>query len=253
MKNLLDRVRLFFCKDKESYLLLYELLGFFPGNLKPYKLALTHSSQATGKHKKLASNERLEFLGDAVLSSVTADYLYRIYGKEREGFLSKSRSRLVCRENLNSVALKIGLDKFLYVPEVGHQHNTYVYGNAFEALVGAIYIDKGYEQCQRFLLERFLCDRQAVDAIVQSDCNYKSRLIEWGQKEHRKVTFVLKSEQLRNDGPYFISEVLVDDIVCGEGDGFSKRESQQNAARMALVAVADAIDGLGNSSSADRT
>ena len=236
LKNLIDRIRLLFRKDKESYSLLYSLLGFWPHDIKPYKIALTHSSCATGR-RKLTCNERLEFLGDAVLGSVAADYLYHRFGKEREGFLSKSRSRLVCRENLNDISVKIGLDKFVEFNDLGHQHNNYIFGNAFEALVGAIYLDRGYDYCRLFLFERVFAAIPDIDAVIVSDNNFKSRLIEWSQKEHRQVSFVLCSEEQRPDGPYFISEVLVDGEMMGRGEGFSKRESQQRAAKEALGRV----------------
>ena len=236
LKNLIDRIRLLFRKDKESYSLLYSLLGFWPHDIKPYKIALTHSSCATGR-RKLTCNERLKFLGDAVLGSVAADYLYHRFGKEREGFLSKSRSRLVCRESLNDISVKIGLDKFVEFNDLGHQHNNYIFGNAFEALVGAIYIDRGYDYCRLFLFERVFAAIPDIDAVIVSDNNFKSRLIEWSQKEHRQVSFVLCSEEQRPDGPYFISEVLVDGEMMGRGEGFSKRESQQRAAKEALGRV----------------
>ena len=225
-----------FRKDKESYSLLYSLLGFWPRNIASYKMALTHSSCATGR-RKLTCNERLEFLGDAVLSSVAADYLYWRFSKEREGFLSKARSRLVCRESLNDIAVKIGLDKIVEVSELGHQHNSYVFGNAFEALVGAIYVDRGYDYCRRFLFERVFDAISDLESIIVCDNNFKSRIIEWSQKEHRQLSFVLCGEEQRPDGPYFVSEVLVDGEVMGHGEGFSKRESQQNAAREALTRI----------------
>ncbi len=225
-----------FRKDKESYSLLYSLLGFWPRNIASYKMALTHSSCATGR-RKLTCNERLEFLGDAVLSSVAADYLYWRFSKEREGFLSKARSRLVCRESLNDIAVKIGLDKIVEVSELGHQHNSYVFGNAFEALVGAIYVDRGYDYCRRFLFERVFDAISDLESIIVCDNNFKSRIIEWSQKEHRQLSFILCGEEQRPDGPYFISEVLVDGEVMGHGEGFSKRESQQNAAREALTRI----------------
>ena len=195
-------------------------------------MAMTHSSLSG--NQKLYCNERLEFLGDAVLSSVTADYLYSKFSREREGFLTKSRSNLVCRERLNELALQIGLDKYVNACGVAHQHNNYIYGNALEALVGAIYIDKGYKQCRRFLLDRVFSRLADIESVVKSDKNYKSRLIEWGQKKHIDVEFRLISEEMRKDGVYFVSEVLVDGNVCGVGDGFSKRESQQKAARQAI-------------------
>lgn len=216
--------------------MLYSILGYVPKDMSLYRMAMTHSSSSSGA-RKIACNERLEFLGDAVLSSVISDYLYSSFSKEREGFLSKSRSNLVCRETLNELAVGIGLDRFLVVCGQQHLHNNYVYGNALEALIGAIYIDRGYKQCRRFLLDRVFSRHLDIEAVVKSDKNYKSRLIEWSQKNHRKVEFRLVSEELRKDGAFFVSEVYVDDELCGTGDGFSKRESQQKAARQAICKV----------------
>lgn len=217
--------------------MLYSILGYVPRDIKIYEMAMTHSSLSG--NQKLSCNERLEFLGDAVLSSVTADYLYSRFSREREGFLTKSRSNLVCRERLNELALQIGLDRYVNACGVAHQHNNYIYGNALEALVGAIYIDKGYKQCRRFLLDRVFSRLADIESVVKSDKNYKSRLIEWGQKKHIEVEFRLISEEMRKDGVYFVSEVLVDGSVYGVGDGFSKRESQQKAARQALAKLKD--------------
>lgn len=214
--------------------MLYSILGYVPSDISIYRMAMTHSSASSAGNRKLACNERLEFLGDAVLSSVISDYLYSNFSKEREGFLSKSRSNLVCRETLNELAVGIGVDRFLSACGLPYQHNNYVYGNAFEALVGAIYIDKGYKQCRRFLLDRAFSRYLDVESVVVTDKNYKSRLIEWTQKTHKTIEFRLVSEELRKDGAYFVSEVYVDSELCGSGDGFSKRESQQKAARQAL-------------------
>lgn len=214
-------------------MLLYSILGFVPGNVRLYKTAMTHSSSATG-NRKLACNERLEFLGDAVLSSVTADFLYSKFRREREGFLSKSRSNLVCRERLNELALEIGLDKFVTACGLPRQHNSYVYGNALEALIGAIYVDKGYKYCRRFLLNKVFSRLSDIDAVVKSDKNYKSRLIEWCQKNHKEADFRIVFEEIRKDGAYFVCELFVDGGSCGNGEGYSKREAQQKAARQAI-------------------
>lgn len=236
MKRIIDKIRLLSHKDRESYLLLYSILGFVPGKVSLYKTALTHSSQASGS-RKLGCNERLEFLGDAVLSSVTADFLYSKFRREREGFLTKSRSNLVCRERLNELAVEIGIDKFVDSCGISQQHNSYIYGNALEALIGAIYIDKGYKHCRRFLLDRVFSRLKDIEQIAKSDKNYKSRLIEWSQRNHKEVEFRVVSEELRKDGAFFVSEVLVDGEVRGTGDGFSKRESQQKAARQAIAGL----------------
>ena len=233
-RKVIDKIRLLSYKDRESYLLLYSILGYVPNNMALYRMAMTHSSASASGNKKLGCNERLEFLGDAVLSSVISDYLYSNFVKEREGFLSKSRSNLVCRETLNELAVEIGLNRFLEACGLPSQHNSYVYGNALEALIGAIYIDKGYKQCRRFLLDRVFSRHLDLESLVRTDKNYKSRLIEWTQKNHKSIEFRLVGEELRKDGAFFVSEVYIDNQLCGVGDGFSKRESQQKASRQAI-------------------
>lgn len=217
--------------------MLYSILGYVPGDISLYRMAMTHSSASASGSKKLGCNERLEFLGDAVLSSIISDYLYTNFVKEREGFLSKSRSNLVCRETLNELAVEIGIDRFLEACGLPHQHNHYVYGNALEALIGAIYIDKGYKQCRRFILDRVFARHLDIESLVRTDKNYKSRLIEWTQKMHKSIEFRLVGEELRKDGTYFSSEVHVDGVLMGVGNGFSKRESQQKAARQAISKI----------------
>ncbi len=234
LRRCIDKIRLLSKKDRESYLLLYSILGFVPRDISLYKLAMTHSSSTSGV-RKLGCNERLEFLGDAVLSSVMSDFLYSNFRKEREGFLTKSRSNLVCRERLNELALEIGLDRFVDACSVNRQRNNDIYGNALEALVGAIYIDRGYEHCRRFLLGRVFSCLGDIEQVAKSDKNYKSRLIEWSQKNHKEIEFRVVLEEIRRDGTYFVSEVVVDGDVLGFGEGFSKRESQQKAARQALL------------------
>ena len=234
-KKAIDKIRLLSRKDREPHLLLYSILGYVPNDVTLYRMAMTHSSASTSKNRRLSCNERLEFLGDAVLSSVISDYLYSNFSREREGFLSKSRSNLVCRETLNGLALGIGLDRFLTACGLPYQHNNYVYGNALEALVGAIYIDKGYKQCRRFLLDRVFSRHLDIESVVVADKNHKSRLIEWTQKKHKSIEFKLVSEELRKEGAYFVTEVYVDNLLCGTGDGFSKRESQQKASRQAIA------------------
>lgn len=233
-RKLIDKIRLLSCKDRESYLILYTILGYVPKNIAIYKMAMTHSS-TTLNGNKLPCNERLEFLGDAVLSSITADLLFSKFENEREGFLSKSRSNLVCRQQLNELAIEIGLDRFVTACGLPQQHNNYVYGNALEALIGAIYIDKGYGHCRRFMLDRVFSRLKDLDSVVRADKNYKSRLIEWSQRNHNTVEFKLVSEKLLKEGPFFVSDVYVNDVLCGSGSGYSKRESQQKAAKQAVV------------------
>lgn len=226
---------LFRRKDKETYRILYRILGFLPQNLSPYRTALTHSSHTPRSRKKnFMCNERLEFLGDAIIDAVVSDLLYSRYKKEREGFLTKSRSSLVCRETLNNVALELGLDKLVVSHNTGRQHNSHIYGNAFEAFVGAIYIDRGYEKCKRFLLQRVFDHVVDIEQIIGSAANFKSQLIEFSQKHRITVEFRLIEEKNDADGQFFASEVYICDKQFGIGCGFSKRESQQRAAKEAL-------------------
>ena len=235
LQKLHNELRLLFRKDKESCRILYNILGFLPGDLRPYTTALTHSSHMVGAAKKAAMcNERLEFLGDAIIDAVVSDLLYSRYKKEREGFLTKTRSNLVCRETLNKVAIELGLDKLVISHNTGRQHNSHIYGNAFEAFVGAIYIDKGYNSCKQFLTKRVFDKIVNVNSIAKSDVNYKSRLIELSQKNHVPVDFILIEEQNNSHGQLFISEVRICDEAYGKGQGFSKRESQQKAAKATL-------------------
>lgn len=239
LTKLHNELRLLFRKDKESYRILYNILGFLPNSLEPYKIALTHSSLTVSTQKKRAMcNERLEFLGDAIIDAVVSDLLYTRFTKEREGFLTKSRSNLVCRETLNKVALHIGLDKLVQSHNVGRQHNNNVYGNAFEAFVGAIYVDKGYESCRQFLLQKVFDHIINVKSVANSDVNHKSRLIELSQKKHFSVEYRLVEERNNSHGQYFISEVYVCEKLFGTGEGFSKRESQQKASKAALEKLA---------------
>ena len=214
--------------------MLYNVLGFLPCDLSVYMTAFTHRSYSGGKtNRKVGCNERLEFLGDAIIDAVVSDLLYSRFKKEREGFLTKSRSNLVCRETLNNVALSLGLDKLVVAHNTGHQHNSHIYGNAFEAFIGAIYIDKGYNACKRFLLERVFDKIVNVD-VAAVDINFKSRLIELSQKKHIPLEFRLVEERCDAGGQFFESEVFLCGNSYGSGCGFSKRESQQNAAKVAL-------------------
>jgi ribonuclease-3 len=164
--HITEKIRLFFRKDKESYLRFYRILGFYPRNIALYEQALLHKSSSVKNDKgRLLNNERLEFLGDAVLDAVVADIVYRKFEGKREGFLTNTRSKMVQRETLNRVAGEIGLDKLVKYSSRQSSHNSYMGGNAFEALVGAIYLDRGYEACKDFMEHRILGAYIDVDKI----------------------------------------------------------------------------------------
>lgn len=233
-KVLLDKVRLLFCKQRETYLNLYKILGFVPGDLSLYRLALMHKSVlAKSSDGLFLNNERLEFLGDGILDAVVADIVYRRYEGRKEGFLTNTRSKIVQRETLNQIAEQIGLDKLIRYTVKQNPHNSYLGGNAFEAFVGAIYLDKGYDTCMRFV-EKVIAENLDIDRLAKKEVNFKSRLIEWSQKFRHEVQFVLVDQSQEANSPVFETDVLIEGIYAGHGKGYSKKESQQRAAKEAL-------------------
>jgi ribonuclease-3 len=232
-----DRIRLFFRKEKEPFLQLHKMLGFYPHNISLYREALLHKSYTKYRNEKSnLNNERLEFLGDAVLSAVVADILYEHYDNKQEGFLTTLRSKLVKRETLNKLAEQIGLDKFIqHIGPVTSAHNSYMGGNAFEALLGAIYLDRGYNYCIKFMQEQVFKHYIDMEKVAATEENFKSRLIEWCQKYQLKFVFDTKNSSENNGHtPVFKSNILIENVDCGSGRGYSKKESQQKAAREAM-------------------
>lgn len=215
---------------------LYDILGFYPRNIEYYKMALMHKSIARRNAKgKPVNNERLEFLGDAVLDAVVGDIVYRHFEGKREGFLTNTRSKLVQRETLGKLAHEMGLDKLILSSGHSSSHNSYMGGNAFEALVGAIYLDRGYGACMRFMKKRILSQLINIDKVAYKEVNFKSKLIEWGQKNKVNIEFKLLSQTKEEGGsPVFEYQAVVEGIDCGIGKGYSKKESQQLASKETL-------------------
>ena len=179
LRNEIDKIRLLFNKNRESYFCFYRILGFFPRDIQIYEQALLHKSTSLRSDKgKPINNERLEFLGDAILDAVVADIVYLHFEGKREGFLTNTRSKIVQRETLNKLAVEIGLDKLIKSSTRTSSHNSYMYGNAFEAFVGAIYIDQGYDKCKIFLEEKIIKRYIDLDKLSRKEVNFKSKLIE---------------------------------------------------------------------------
>lgn len=234
-KKLYRNIRLLPKKGKEPYVSFYKILGFYPFHITLYEQALTHKSSSIKlSNGKWINNERLEFLGDAILDAIVADIVFKEFEYRKEGFLTNMRARIVQRETLNRLALNLGLDKL--VKTATHTNkNTHMYGNALEALIGAIYLDQGYRVAKRFVKERLINQYLDIEQVAQEDENYKSRLIEWGQKFKIPVVFeVVESFIDSQNNPTFRSIVTVNGQVVGEGIGRSKKESQQKAAAIAL-------------------
>lgn len=237
--NITDKIRLLFRKDKEPYLCFYKMLGFYPRNIEIYQQALLHKSSSIKAGKgRLLNNERLEFLGDAILDAIVADIVYKKFEGKREGFLTNTRSKIVQRETLNRVAVEIGLDKLIKYTTRQSSHNSYMCGNAFEALIGAIYLDQGYRACKKFMEERIINQYLNLEKISRKEVNFKSKLIEWSQKNKFCVEFNLIEQSLDSDqNPIFETQITVENIPAGTGKGYSKKESQQEAAHATLTKI----------------
>ena len=236
LNNLIDRIKLSFRKDKELYFSLYEILGFYPHNISYYKMALMHKSIMHRNSKgKPVNNERLEFLGDAVLDAVVGDIVYQHFPGKREGFLTNTRSKLVQRDTLNKLAQEMGINQLVLSNGHSSSHNSYMGGNAFEALVGAIYLDRGYDACMKFMQKRILAKMINIDKVAYKEVNFKSKLIEWSQKNRVKLEFVmLGQEKDKNGSPVFTYQVEIEGVKGGIGKGYSKKESQQLASKETL-------------------
>lgn len=236
LRRFIKRVKAIPHKGKEPYLSFYEVLGFYPDRIELYNEAMTHrSSSIRSKKGRWVNNERLEFLGDAILDAIVADILYKKFEHKKEGFLTSTRSRIVQRETLNKLAVELGLDKLIVSSTRNLAHNTNIYGDALEALIGAIYLDQGYRVAKNFVFEKLIKQHLNIDKVVKNEVDFKSRLIEWGQKNKIDVCFeVIKSSYDAQNNPIFESGVKVGGLLLGTGKGYSKKESHQMAAKIAI-------------------
>jgi ribonuclease-3 len=207
------------------------IVGQAPYNIDLYKLAISHSSVA----KDRLSNERLEYLGDAVLGAVIAEYLFKKFPYKSEGFLTEIRSRIVNRESLNKLGKKIGLSKIVVYNSVKGNNFSHksIHGDALEALVGAVYLDKGFKSCRKFILSRLIYPHFDLEEIVENNYNFKSILIEWAQKENKNIKFLIIKELGHIHNKEFTAEVLIDDKPVSTGTGQSKKKAEQAAAEKA--------------------
>ena len=228
--------RLFRKKDdpKENQLqhAIYSITGIEPKNLYLYKLSLQHKSS----YSRAESNERLEFLGDAVLSLAVAQYLFKKYPTEEEGFLTKIRARIVNKEALSELAVKIGIDSLLRhnIKSLRKESKKGMYCNALEAFIGALHLDQGYHICSQFIIEKLLRSHIDLDLITQEDHNYKSKIIIWAQRNKKKIQFLLVNTRHEATHKVFTIQLLIEDVIYGEGSSSTKKQAEQIAAKMAL-------------------
>ncbi len=217
-------------KDKPLSEFIHNDFGFYPINISLYQLAFTHKSaseNSVGSYK--LSNERLEYLGDAVLSTVVADYLFRLFPTKSEGFLTEMRSRIVSRASLNKLSQKLGFEQVIHYSHDAHSNFKSMGGNAFEAFVGALYLDRGYNFTKYILINRIIKVHIDLEQVEQTDVNFKSKLLEWSQKERHQVAFNNNNEKNSREKLYHIT-VTIDGEAYGKGADYSIKGAEQLAA-----------------------
>lgn len=231
-------MRLPFRREKELFSALHGIIGLYPRKIEYYKTALMHKSMHRRNEKgRPINNERLEFLGDAVLDAVVGDIVFRHFLGKREGFLTNARSKLVARDSLGRLAQEVGLDRLIMSSgNCKSHHNSFINGNAFEALVGALYLDRGYDACMRFMQKRILLQIVNIDKVAYKEVNFKSKLLEWCQKNRVKMEFksVSHTTTAEANSPVFECQTMIEGIEGAMGKGYTKKESQQQASKNTL-------------------
>lgn len=232
MRRFTSRIFSFFSPNKQLLLQLEHLLGFTPGYLPYYQLALMHRSKIEDIDQ---NNERLEFLGDAILGSIIAEYLFKRYPTQPEGFLTELRSRIVRRETLNNVALRMGLNKLVqYNQNDRGLSRSHIFGNALEALIGAIYLDKGFAKTRTFVLQQMVRTYIDLEHLESTDTNYKNQLLSWAQKNGHVLTFDTLDEKMEGSRKIFSVGIVLNGEMIASGNGYNKKDAGQVAAQKAL-------------------
>jgi ribonuclease III len=235
----MNPLKLLTTSNKKFYLLLRNQLKITPGKLKLYEIAFLHRSASVSFFDgTIVNNERLEYLGDAVLDAVIADYLFKKFPRKKEGFLTQTRSKIVKRANLDILAKNLGIDYLIVSKTQRNIHKKHLYGDAFEALIGAIYLDKGFKKTRKYIINYVLKNFVNIEELLAKETDYKSRIIEWGQKNKVIITFETTEEYTEAEqAPTFIAHVKIKDQTLGSGSGKSKKEAEQNAAEQAYYSV----------------
>lgn len=236
LKWLLSLTKRYTEKDKRLIAAIQSIVGSKPLNLYPYKLATQHSSIARETRKGVKeSNERLEYLGDAVLGLVVAEFLFKKYPYKDEGFMTEIRSRIVNRDSLNDLARKIGVSKLVEYENSrkGIFSHKSIHGDMLEAFIGAIYIDKGFSPSKKFILKKLIIPHFDFESILKNNPNFKSKIIEWAQKENKNIRFDIEEKNSGSMYREFTAKVFIDDEQLASGTGYSKKKAEQDAAQKA--------------------
>jgi ribonuclease-3 len=226
----------FLSADRDLAKRLRSLIGFTPANLSIFKLAFSHKSTSSDKAYAIQNNERLEYLGDAVLGTIVAEYLFKKYPNSNEGFLTKMRSKIVKRKALNKIGDKMGLDVLLTEYNQTRLSRSML-GNAVEALVGAVYLEIGYQRTKRFVVRRILRNYVNVHELEKVDDNYKSQLLEWCQKNGQTVNYKLLARYKFEKRDRFKVAVMINGKKMATADDFNKKSAEQTASEKAMLAM----------------
>ena len=238
MSNIFNIFRNLSLEDKKIKVAIKNIIGCYPDNIFLYKMAFRHKSVANEISNGIKdSNERLEYLGDAILGAVVADFLFNKFPFKDEGFLTQMRSKIVSRDNLGKLSEKLGINKLIVASKDSTLNSNYLGGNAFEAFIGALYIDKGYNRTKKLIINRIIKYHIDIDELESKEHNFKSRIIEWSQKEKKNVEFALDEEACNGNTKLFYVKVLIDNEIKGKGVNFSKKKAEQIAAEEALKSV----------------
>jgi ribonuclease-3 len=229
-------IKLLVSSNKKFYLLIHTHLKILPGKIRLYEIAFLHRSASINfDDGSVLNNERLEFLGDAILDAVIADYLFTKFPRKKEGFLTQMRSKIVKRSHLDFLARQIGIDLLIISHTQRNPFKKHIYGDALEALIGAIYLDKGYNYTQHYIINYRLKNFVNLAELFSKETDYKSRVIEWGQKNKIMISFETTEEYTEVElSPAFVAHVKVNEQVLGTGIGKSKKEAEQLAAEQAF-------------------
>lgn len=241
--NLIGAIRAKSSNNKKLYQSIKNIFGFYPENIFLYELALRHKSIADEIHPGAKnSNERLEFLGDAILDAVIADFLFKLFPYKDEGFLTKMRSKIVSRVQLNKLSIKLGINQLVQSTKDIYSQPKSINGDAFEAIIGAMYIDKGYDFTRRIIIEKIVKLHLDIDELENTETNFKSRLIEWAQKEKKDVEFKVVREVGNGNKRQHIIELFVDHELIATAKDFSIKGAEQLAAEKAFNKLDELLD-----------
>lgn len=237
MRRFINRILKGSSSDKQLLLQLEHLLGFTPRRIAFYQLALMHRSRP---EDVTDNNERLEFLGDAILGAIIAEYLFKKYPYQSEGFLTELRSRIVRRETMNNVALRMGLNKLVqYNKNDRSLSRSHIFGNALEALIGAVYLDQGFIKTRKFILDQLVKEYIDLEEMESTDTNYKNQLLSWAQRSDRNLVFETLDETMEGTRKLFTVGIMLDGELMAQGTGFNKKEAGQVAAKNALKKITE--------------